>query len=390
MNPKFGDLLMNDLLRSYEILGLKPGASFTEVQQAYRDAARVWHPDRFPHDPHLQEEAQARIREINGAYQQLKSHLSGNNGWACGATSPGRDEPISMTSNGREAPPEGETLPQVRTPGLWIRNHVAGLFLGLALVAGLLASPLIYAYLSKPSGPTLPSPKESVTPPASQAPLGDMASLQPAAPQAVPQTAPKVAPPAPAARRFFTLGATQDEVWALQGPPTTITGNTWKYGLSTVTFKNYRVISYSNISWNLKVRLVPKTPVTDRQFPVYFTKGSSKDRVLVVQGTPSEVVGNTWKFGESEVRFRGDRVVSYANLAHNLQVKGPAKTRAAGRGRPDYFTLGSSKRRVLAAQGFPSCAWGNTWWYGYSQINFYHNRVVSFADYHRNLKVRVF
>ena len=381
---------MNDLLHSYEILGLKPGASFAEVQQAYRDVARVWHPDRFPHDPHLQEEAQAKIREINGAYQQLKSHLSGKYGWAFGSPVPGRDEPISMTSNGREPPPEGETLPQVRTPGLWIRNHAARLMLGLALVAGLFISPLIYAYLSGPARPALPGAKETVTPPVSQAYLGDTAGRQPAAPKAVPETVQKVFPPAPAARRFFTLGSTQDEVWALQGPPTTITGNTWKYGLSTVTFKNYRVISYSNISWNLKVRLVPKTPVTDRQFPVYFTKGSSKDRVLVVQGTPSEVVGNTWKFGESEVRFRGDRVVSYANTAHNLQVKGPTKTRAAGRDRPGYFTLGSSKRRVLAAQGFPTCAWGNTWWYGYSQINFYHDRVVGFADCHRNLKVRVF
>jgi len=114
--------------------------------------------------------------------------------------------------------------------------------------------------------------------------------------------------------------------------------------------------------------------------------GSSKDRVLAVQGTPTGVVGNTWKYGESEVKFRGDRVVAYANTGHNLEVRAPSRTRKASR---NYFTLGSSKRRVLAVQGYPTYVWGNTWWYGYSQIIFYGDRVISFADVSRNLKARM-
>src|ERR1700720_2547948 len=57
----------------YKILELKPGASPDQVKQAYRDLARVWHPDRFSHDPRLQQRAQEKLKEINHAYEQLRS-----------------------------------------------------------------------------------------------------------------------------------------------------------------------------------------------------------------------------------------------------------------------------------------------------------------------------
>jgi hypothetical protein len=57
--------------RCLEVLGLKPGASAQELKAAYRDMAKVWHPDRFTHDPRLQQKAQDKLKEINDAYQQL-------------------------------------------------------------------------------------------------------------------------------------------------------------------------------------------------------------------------------------------------------------------------------------------------------------------------------
>lgn len=53
------------------VLGLKPGASAQEIKAAYRDLAKVWHPDRFGHDPRLQQKAQEQLKEINEAYQRL-------------------------------------------------------------------------------------------------------------------------------------------------------------------------------------------------------------------------------------------------------------------------------------------------------------------------------
>jgi hypothetical protein len=54
-------------------LGLSPGASSKELKAAHRDLAKVWHPDRFHHDLRLQQKAQEKLKEINKAYDQLRS-----------------------------------------------------------------------------------------------------------------------------------------------------------------------------------------------------------------------------------------------------------------------------------------------------------------------------
>ncbi len=59
--------------RCVEMLGLKPGASQEEVNQAYRDLVNVWHPDRFAGNPRLQKKAEGKIKEINSAYEYIKS-----------------------------------------------------------------------------------------------------------------------------------------------------------------------------------------------------------------------------------------------------------------------------------------------------------------------------
>lgn len=65
---------MNDELdRCYKLLGVAPGASGQELKEAYRDLAKVWHPDRFSHDPRLQQKAQEKLKEINEAYARLSS-----------------------------------------------------------------------------------------------------------------------------------------------------------------------------------------------------------------------------------------------------------------------------------------------------------------------------
>ncbi len=64
---------MPELNRCYEILGLKVGALPAEVKQAYRELAKLWHPDRFS-DPQQKLRAEEEIKQINQAYQSLKFH----------------------------------------------------------------------------------------------------------------------------------------------------------------------------------------------------------------------------------------------------------------------------------------------------------------------------
>jgi WD40 repeat protein len=64
---------METLAECYEILGLANGASGDSVKQAYLQQAKKWHPDRFT-DPKQRQQAEEQFKQINAAYQRLKSH----------------------------------------------------------------------------------------------------------------------------------------------------------------------------------------------------------------------------------------------------------------------------------------------------------------------------
>ena len=85
---------MNDDLQCwYRALELEPGASLEEVNQAHKDLALVWHPDRLPQDsPRLQEKAHAKIKEINNARDRLREYQ---------ASQPDRSNGNGGNSNGR-------------------------------------------------------------------------------------------------------------------------------------------------------------------------------------------------------------------------------------------------------------------------------------------------
>ncbi|HEY9697182.1 MAG TPA: DnaJ domain-containing protein [Trichocoleus sp.] len=65
---------MDNIQQYYELLGLKVGASQVEIKQAYRQLVKRWHPDRFPQNPSQQQAAEEKIKQLNEAYQALKSY----------------------------------------------------------------------------------------------------------------------------------------------------------------------------------------------------------------------------------------------------------------------------------------------------------------------------
>jgi uncharacterized protein YjbI with pentapeptide repeats len=65
---------MKELEKYYKVLGLELGASLEEINQAYKDLAFIWHPDRIPKDnQRLLEKAIAKLQEINHAREKLRS-----------------------------------------------------------------------------------------------------------------------------------------------------------------------------------------------------------------------------------------------------------------------------------------------------------------------------
>ena len=57
--------------RALEILELDQSASISEIKQAYRDLATIWHPDRYSHNPRLEKKSQQKMKDINEAFETL-------------------------------------------------------------------------------------------------------------------------------------------------------------------------------------------------------------------------------------------------------------------------------------------------------------------------------
>ncbi len=57
---------------AYRILDVDPGSSDFELKRAHRDLTKVWHPDRFGHDPALRQRAEEKLKTIHEAYETIR------------------------------------------------------------------------------------------------------------------------------------------------------------------------------------------------------------------------------------------------------------------------------------------------------------------------------
>lgn len=82
-------------MNPYEILGIKPDATDAEIKSAYRKLIKQYHPDQYGDNP-LRELAAEKMREINGAYDQL---TKGNKGSKSNYSSSSNYNNTSNSSN---------------------------------------------------------------------------------------------------------------------------------------------------------------------------------------------------------------------------------------------------------------------------------------------------
>jgi len=279
---------MDDMHRYYEILGLSPDASIEARKQAYKDLVKVWHPDRFSHNPRLQQKAQKKLQEINEAYEKIKSFKNDQSQRTL-RTKEHRDS--SFETRHLHKPSFSENVCFRKKPKrnmlVWIWIFI--LFIGFSVVLSQISNrPEHIQSQHRDASSSESSPSSSLI---------------------------------PDRNTYFTIGSMKNEVQEIQKTPSRIIEDTWFYDASQITFSKGRVIGYSNNSGNLHVKLLPKTDATHIREKGYFTIGSTKDEVIALQGTPSVIIGNIWTYGLSKITFYNEKVVSYSNVSKNLKVK---------------------------------------------------------------------
>ena len=351
--------------QALKALELHADASFQEIKQAYRDLALVWHPDRFAHSTRLQEKASERLRQINIAYDVLRSYADGPSGaheprtkhtgskHGTSGTEQSETQRQRSRTKDRGARPSAEHTESQnqRNRGDHSRQPlrrawvVLAALLFVAVIAGLLNdrptdAPQDHQEAAKwlrkaaeqgvavaqnllgsmyRSGEGVPQDYQPITRPDEVgAPAADTVTSSPA------DLETDSANPVLAAREpeadasgstdlygTFTRGSHQDDVLRIQGTPSSINSypglghEVWKYGYSTIniSLRNRRVTEWSN-SGNLKVRMDAGPNVTNDET---FTRGSHGDDVLRIQGTPSSInsypgLGHeVWKYGYSTI-----------------------------------------------------------------------------------------
>lgn len=354
-------ITMVDLDKYYDILGLQPGATQKEIKQAYRDLAKVWHPDRFPNDPRLQQKAQEKLKEINEAYGHLKRVRDSTNARTRQSESRPRysqpdyestaSRPNQTQASQESAPPKPYKYAFFKSATFWISAGICIVILWSIIdkSSGPSRPPLKqYEYKQPSRPPQKPKPSISIEDILQQtqkslpqkaktesrklsSPLTPGGQKSPAQKDKIPsQTAGELAEiptktKSQHSESLFSIGSSQEEVLAIQGPPDKTLGLAWIYGNSTVTISEGKVLDYVN-KGNLKVK---DAPIRDSELDSlpkssagYITLGSTKDEVLAIQGTPTNFDEYRWWYGLSYVSFQNGRVVGWENsILDPLRVK---------------------------------------------------------------------
>ena len=112
---------MREFAHYYRVLGLEADASLEEINQAYRDLAFVWHPDRLPNDnPRLLEKAATKLKEINEARDRLREVVEKglHRAKQSSPTAPcSRHRPTPPRTQQPKTPPRQAAKPPATNPG---------------------------------------------------------------------------------------------------------------------------------------------------------------------------------------------------------------------------------------------------------------------------------
>jgi hypothetical protein len=347
------------------VLGLGMEALESEIRSSYRLLAKAWQPESFEDDPALKEAAENKLKDVQTAFDFLtltstdRAHAQRpvylSSKLAAAPPLPGDVPAVQVAHAGSVVPvpvpiltaaASLDSAPEEAPPaGLWPKIKSLLMITAVALVI-LRVGYVLYVLKAQtaPGGPsdTINGPSQGVATPATELPEKKIldavmqALKRPDQSNSAPAASPQTGQPAPSNAKsrqtqtehtaahaaqpatiklkpYVTVGSTRDEVLAQQGTPTASSDDKLVYGTSELNLKDGRVVGWriDPFSSPIRVKLWPQSPVDpDLDF---FTVNSSKDEVLVVQGTPTEFSEDTFKYGDSVVYFNHNRVVNWKN-----------------------------------------------------------------------------
>jgi hypothetical protein len=281
--------------RSYTVLGLEPGSSWDEIRDTYRTLIKEWHPDRFQQDTKKHRIAEEKTREITRAYKILADYYRKHGSTPTNPVSTASARPPEVTM-----PPEhmGRATTAVNVSASDAHaDHPVPIPVAAArwktFFILLAIAPLLYLWL--PDDPadrdldTSALPKRTEQDEARPV-VGGKAASHPA-------------------DRFFTLGSKLGAVYAIQGVPSKTELGVWHYGKSRVYFVNGGVSHWDSHPDNpLQASLDIDPGITKKAF---IERGSTKDEVRALQGTPWRQTEREWAYGSSRIFFSGDVVTGW-------------------------------------------------------------------------------
>jgi len=313
----------------------------------------------------LKETAEAKLQSINGAYMFLSSRESKGGRWQKTKTAP--NGPSTNRGTTASHPPKargaGFATP-IAIPSRSIVRALKIVFKFAALILALLLGRYIliafdvhdstgeeaskaYDYSRDTVLKGLEGPKRRFLEAVEQD-LERFDLRSPAPPALPPAVFPQAAEPVPASpsqaaqasngktstrpsargqatspgiRPYITIGSTKAEVLAQQGTPTSASDNKLVYGRSELYFKEGSVVGWriDPASSPIRVKLWPDSAVDPTMD--FFTVGSTRDDVLVVQGTPTAFSQDKFEYGSSEVYFQDNRVTRWKNDPASIPLR---------------------------------------------------------------------
>lgn len=282
-------------LHCYSALGLKPGSDWREIRDAYRALIKTWHPDRFQQDGKNRKVAEEATMEITRAYKVLADYYREHGTTPpYPAASPAPSASASAHRNRATNPVDvpasdahvDHPVPKPVESARWKTFFVLS---AIAL--------LLYLWLPEQGShdrSERASP-EHATPDANPPATGGTVATRPA-------------------DRLFTVGTKLGEVYAIQGVPTKTAQDVWHYGKSRVYFVDGSVSRWDSHPEN-PLHASFDAPAVARQ--VYIKRGSTKDEVRALQGTPWRQTEREWTYGSSRIFFSGNVVTGWEESSVN-------------------------------------------------------------------------